>query len=350
MTPNSEPRSGPKSPTTAGEDQPTAEKADTGGENRGQNRTAEDPGSRDAADRTRGERPARNWYRVLARPGEGPESQGRGDPPPEDDTAREWAIEHERRRGRPALAAAPNQKGYDIRSEDPLRGVIRLIEVKGLQQRWTGDATVTLTGAQFDASRGPAPPGCEYWLYVVDGLGTESPRVHPLLRPTAKVDRVYLQAEDWLGEVDQADRDRLPDAAVAGLGIPVVDYAEIANRRPTSVFLTKYPKADLADIVPVGGFLKCDPLGPAAELPAKGRLVMLLPSQLPPTGARLGALVGEFRWSLRQSLLEGDFQYVEVSLRPKTGEPGFNPVTVRIGMAEWPHFRPFAVCEPVRDA
>lgn len=292
------------------------------------------------------DRPARDWFRVLARPGESTESPRQGEPPPTDDVARQKVVEYEKRRDRPATEAASNQEGYDVSSEDRHRGVRRLIEVKGLQQRWTGDATVTLTGPQFDASRGTPPPGCEYWLYVVDGLGTESPRIHPILRFAAKVERVYLQAQDWLSEVDQADRDRLTDASVVRLGLPIVDFDAIAEQRPATTFLTRYPYKDLADLVPVGGFLKCLPLDPTNPLPPKGRLVMLLPGQVERPGCPSHPLVGELRWSVRQSL-EGESQYVEVSLRPKTADPGAKPATVKVSMVNWQSFRPYAVCEPL---
>jgi len=309
-------------------------------------------GDRTSGDRRRSgdhetrERPAKNWFRVLARLGEPAESSGQGDPPPTDDIARQKVVEFEGRRGRPATLAASNQKGYDVSSEEGHRGVRRLIEVKGLQQRWTGDATVTLTGPQFDASRGEPPPGCEYWLYVVDGLGTDSPRIHPILRFATKVERVYLQAQDWLSEVDQADRDRLTDASVIHLGLPIVDFEAIIEQSPATAFLTRYPNTDLADIVPAGGFLKCLPLDSTGPLPPKGRLVMLLPGQIERTSSSSGPLVGELRWSARQSL-EGKSQYVEVSLRPKTADPGAKPVTIRISMVNWPSFRPYAVCEPL---
>lgn len=297
-------------------------------------------------DRPPRERPAKNWFRVLARPGESTESSGTGNPPPSDDAARRQVMEYEERRGRPATAAGSNQEGYDVSSEDRHRGVRRLIEVKGLQQRWTGDATVTLTGAQFDASRGEPPLGCEYWLYVVDGLGTDSPRVHPIPRFAAKVERVYLQAQDWLPEVDQADRDRLTEASVGRLGLPIVDFDVVVEQRPTTAFLTRYPNKDLADIVPAGGFLKCLPLDPTGPLPPKGRLVMLLPGQGDKPGSLCHPFVGELRWSVRQSL-EGENQYAEVSLRPKTADPAAKPRTIRVSMADWPSFRPYAVCEPL---
>jgi hypothetical protein len=181
---------------------------------------------------------------------------------------------------------------------------------------------------------------------VVDGLDTDSPRIHPILRFAAKVERIYLQAQDWLPEVDHADRDRLTDASVEKLGLSLIAFDAIAKNSPASAFLTRYPKSDLADIVPVGGFLKCLPLDSSGSLPPKGRLVMLLPQQVDETGTGCHPFVGELRWSIRQSL-EGESRYVEVSLRPKTADPGAKPITIRVSMAEWPSFRPYAVCEPL---
>jgi hypothetical protein len=311
---------------------------------RGRDRPSDD--QRKSGDHKPRERPAKNWFRVLARPGESTESGSEVEPPPTDDVARQKVIQYEERRGRPATMAATNQAGYDVSSDDRHRGVRRLIEVKGLQQRWTGDATVMLTGTQFDVSRAQPPTRCEYWLYVVDGLGTDSPRIHPILRFAAKVERVYLQAQDWLSEVDQADRDRLTEASVKQLGLPIVDFDAIVETSSVTSFLTRYPKNDLADVVPVGGFLKCLPVDSTGPLPPKGRIVMLLPRQFENTGTSIHPVVGELRWSVRQSL-EGQSQYVEVSLRPKTADPGAKPVTIKVSMADWPRFRPYAVCEPL---
>jgi len=297
---------------------------------------------------TNSDRPGRNWFRVLGRPNESVESTNDSNPPPSDDEARLKVIEYEQRRSRFAIAAQPNQAGYDISSDDQFRGVTRRIEVKGLLQRWVGDATVAMTGPQFDASRCEPPQGIEYWLYVVDGLGTDSPRVHPILRPAAKVERIYLQAQDWLSEIDQADRDRLSDKASADLGIPIIEFDEIAKKIPNFTFLTRYLKGDLTDILPVGGFLKCQPLDSAQELPTKGKLVMMLNTQIPSTDKGQGVLIGEFRWGLRQSL-EGEDLYVEVSFRPRAQEPGFRPVTIKVTMKDWPSFRPYAVCEALLE-
>src|SRR5262249_33765050 len=111
-----------------GPDKSEATDGDSGSEEgkRGSRRREESP------DQTTRERPARNWFRVLARPGEASETSGPGDPPPRDDLAREKVIEFEERRGRPAKQASSTQEGYDVTSDDRLRGVTRLIEVKGL--------------------------------------------------------------------------------------------------------------------------------------------------------------------------------------------------------------------------
>lgn len=317
----------------------------------GDRQSSKDTSSRErqkSADHQHGEQPAKNWFRVLARPAEAAESSGHGDPPPSDDVARQKVVEYEVRRERPATKGTGNQEGYDVSSEDRHRGVKRLIEVKGLQQRWTGDATVTLTGPQFDAARLEPPPGCEYWLYVVDGLGTNSPRVHPIFRFAAKVERVYLQAQDWLPEVDQADRDRLTADLVERLDLPIVDFGSLVEKSPETAFLTRYSQNDLSDLVPVGGFLKCIPLNASTPLPAKGQLVMLLPRQVEGPDPLSRPLVGEFRWSVRQSL-EGEPQFVEVSLRPKTANPDAKSTTIRIPMSNWSTFRPYAICEPLVD-
>ena len=63
----------------------------------------------------------------------------------------------------------------------------RLIEVKGVQGIWDGDATVAMTGPQFDAARAEQSEGVEYWLYVVDRVGSPEAKVYPLrLRATLR--------------------------------------------------------------------------------------------------------------------------------------------------------------------
>jgi hypothetical protein len=98
----------------------------------------------------------------------------------DDHEARQAVVEYERLRGRRAEAMSDNQAGYDVVSEEPNSGRRRRIEVKGVQGRFEGDASVVLTARQaHDAVRND-DDGVEYWLYVVDSTESSRPRVFPI--------------------------------------------------------------------------------------------------------------------------------------------------------------------------
>jgi hypothetical protein len=90
-------------------------------------------------------------------------------------------------------AADRYQRGYDVISGDA-QGGTRYIEVKGLRAAWQGDATVTMTGAQFDDAR---TKDGDWWLYVVENLGTDHPNVIPIPNPARGARRFYLSAQHW---------------------------------------------------------------------------------------------------------------------------------------------------------
>jgi len=123
--------------------------------------------------------------------------------PRDDATAREAVVAYEADAGRAAEAMDRYQRGYDVLSRDP-SGRERKIEVKGLQGAWQGDATVSMTGAQFDDAR--TNEG-DWWLYVVENLGTDSPAVLPIHNPALGTRAFYLYADHWrdmvLGQAHQ---------------------------------------------------------------------------------------------------------------------------------------------------
>ena len=106
----------------------------------------------------------------------GKEREDRGD----DNKSRMIVLEYESNHGREAKAMAPDHPGYDIESTEPEAGVVRRIEVKGMQGAYREDASVLLSDRQGrDALRNESSK-IQYWLYVVDCMDTEAPNVHPV--------------------------------------------------------------------------------------------------------------------------------------------------------------------------
>ncbi|MEM4846886.1 MAG: DUF3883 domain-containing protein [Thermosphaera sp.] len=105
-------------------------------------------------------------------------------PPPEaveevERKAMEYAMEFERRNQR-IPEDVSKKEHYDIRSVDPKTGEIRFIEVKG---RWPMDIAVELTETEFEFGK---RIGNNYWLYVVYGFSTGSPRLLAIRDPINK--------------------------------------------------------------------------------------------------------------------------------------------------------------------
>ena len=106
----------------------------------------------------------------------GKEHEDRGD----DSKSREIVLEYERNRGREAKAMAPDRPGYDTESTEPEAGMVRRIEVRGMQGAYKEDASVLLSDRQGrDALRNESSK-IQYRLYVVDCMDTETPNVHPV--------------------------------------------------------------------------------------------------------------------------------------------------------------------------
>ncbi len=128
---------------------------------------------------------------------------------PKDDTdARQKVFEYEQGEGRTPTIATRNQAGYDVSSVDDSSGHERKIEVKGLQGTWENDATVTMTGRQFDDACNKEG---DWWLYVVDNLGTDHPRVIPIRNPARGACRFYLYARHWRNRAEIKPPEPLPD-------------------------------------------------------------------------------------------------------------------------------------------
>lgn len=93
--------------------------------------------------------------------------------------AMEIAMDYERRHGR-IPEDVSKKEHYDIRSFDPKTGEVRYIEVKG---RWPLDISVELTKAEYEFGE---EHGENYWLYIVYGFKTGSPRLLAMRNPVRK--------------------------------------------------------------------------------------------------------------------------------------------------------------------
>ncbi|NPA76917.1 MAG: DUF3883 domain-containing protein [Candidatus Diapherotrites archaeon] len=96
-------------------------------------------------------------------------------------------MEFERRQGRQPEdmnATTPNNPGYDIRSYSPETGETRYIEVKALTQLWDGRNPARMTHTEFETA---VERGEKYWLYVIENVESELPRLYCIQNPAEKV-------------------------------------------------------------------------------------------------------------------------------------------------------------------
>jgi hypothetical protein len=120
--------------------------------------------------------------------------------PQDDAAARTIVMGYERRAGRKPEEADRYQRGYDVTSIDSEKRE-RKIEVKGLQGAWQDDASVAMTGPQFDDA---LTKEGDWWLYVVENLGTAHPLVIPIRNPAKGTRSFYLYARHWRRQAEPA--------------------------------------------------------------------------------------------------------------------------------------------------
>jgi sacsin len=111
-------------------------------------------------------------------------------------------IEHEKRIGREARSMAHLNAGYDLIAED-CDGK-RYIEVKGIEAAW-GERGVSMTATQFFYAK--ENPGRDHWLYVVEGVLSNTPRIYKIHNPSELVDRFIFDG-GWkqIAESDDAKK------------------------------------------------------------------------------------------------------------------------------------------------
>jgi hypothetical protein len=193
---------------------------------------------------------SQNWFRVRAsRNRDDNDQRERSDRNTEtnDDTrARDVVIAFEKARDWEAVAAPKMQRGFDVVSTNPVTGAKRRIEVKGLSRSWTDDATVRLSRAQFHDALDYEGVADDYWLYVVDRLASDNPRVFVIQNPAKSTYWFYLQAQDWA-----------EDASTAATEVPTLISSETSHSSDQS----RDDKAFLRECVPDSLHVVIDSLG-----------------------------------------------------------------------------------------
>lgn len=123
----------------------------------------------------RARRPVTVLSRGQAPHGPGIDTQAVGD------AGVDAACRYERSQGRLPDVLPPNHPGWDITSRDP-EGAVRYIEVKATRGSWPADG-VGLTPTQLEAAQAR---GGDYWLYVVEYVGSPDEQLYPIQDPAGQ--------------------------------------------------------------------------------------------------------------------------------------------------------------------
>ena len=113
--------------------------------------------------------------------------------------ARDAVCKYEIERGRTPKQMPLTHPGYDLVSQDLVRGTQRLIEVKGVAGEWNKTG-VGLSKLQFtNAQEYPE----QYWLYVVEFVSDPpNMRIHPIAKPATQVTSFMFDG-NWRAVVDE---------------------------------------------------------------------------------------------------------------------------------------------------
>lgn len=88
--------------------------------------------------------------------------------------------------------APTNNKGFDIYEKDQSGQTIRYIEVKTLTGQW-GEGGVGITEHQLDFAQKQKD---KWWLFVVEGINTEKPKVYQFKNPVVEANR-FMFDSSW---------------------------------------------------------------------------------------------------------------------------------------------------------
>ncbi|MDX2504169.1 MAG: DUF3883 domain-containing protein [Gammaproteobacteria bacterium] len=131
--------------------------------------------------------------------------------------AEAYVIEQEVARGWKAKSmndVQANHPGYDIELTNPDTGELLFVEVKGIDGPW-GERGVGVTTTQFDTAK---IEGDAYWLFVVENVYSDKPRVHKIKNPANQVTRYYFN-ESWSILSEQTDDVPKPEQSLEELMI-----------------------------------------------------------------------------------------------------------------------------------
>ncbi|MHC8440809.1 MAG: protein NO VEIN domain-containing protein [Candidatus Eutrophobiaceae bacterium] len=98
-------------------------------------------------------------------------------------------IKHEQNKGRKAQSMAHSNPGYDVISGSESNP--RYIEVKGIEGTW-GERGAAMTSKQFFYAR--ENQDCDYWLYVVEGVFSDTPHIFEIQNPSKIVNQFIFDA------------------------------------------------------------------------------------------------------------------------------------------------------------
>jgi hypothetical protein len=108
----------------------------------------------------------------------------------------DYVLEYERRQGRMPTdmnTIQSNHPGYDIKSIDAF-GDMRYIEVKTLSGEWNGPNPARMTHTEFEHG---IKHGEDYWLYIIEHVGTPQERLYIIRNPSQRVD-LFLFDHGWM--------------------------------------------------------------------------------------------------------------------------------------------------------
>ena len=104
--------------------------------------------------------------------------------------AMEYAMKYEKENGREPLDVS-QQEHYDILSRDPKSGETRYIEVKG----HLGSSLIAeLTEPEFKFAE---EKGKEYWLYIVNNIGSGKPRLRAIRNPLEEMEIEVVETKKY---------------------------------------------------------------------------------------------------------------------------------------------------------
>lgn len=112
-------------------------------------------------------------------------------------------LQYEAEHGRQPKEMPHTNEGFDIKSWDPVKNVMRFIEVKSTSEDW-GAANIALSAPQFRFGM-KVEPAQEFWLYVVERAGREDAEIRCIPNPAGRATHFIYPAGWSRLEADESD-------------------------------------------------------------------------------------------------------------------------------------------------